>query len=64
MTWKVRVWNCQQIAMATWKYLNQPLFDSNKPMVGKISRFWYCYKISMLEKCLKINTISQRHYTQ
>jgi hypothetical protein len=64
MTWNVKVWKLKQVSGAIWQYLNQPLFDAKQPMVWQLSRFWYAYKIQMLEKCLKTNGTSQRHYTQ
>jgi len=41
----------KQIWFATWNYLNQPIFEQKNQSVWKPSRFWYLYKIQLLEKC-------------
>ncbi|HAC62151.1 MAG TPA: hypothetical protein DCF68_01110 [Cyanothece sp. UBA12306] len=64
MTWKVKLWKVKQIGSAVGQYLNQPLFDTKKPMVWKLSSFWYLYKIQLLEKCFNQDKPSERHYTQ
>ncbi|ACK64539.1 conserved hypothetical protein [Rippkaea orientalis PCC 8801] len=64
MTWKVKLWKFKQIWGAVWEYLNQPLFAPNKPMIWKLSHFWYSYKIQLLEKCLNKDKPSESHYTQ
>ena len=45
-----------------WQYLNQPLGHSQS--VWKPSRFWYLYKIQLLETCWHKHSAHQRHYTQ
>jgi hypothetical protein len=42
----------KQFCHAAWQYLNQPL-ESNygSESIWKPSRFWYMYKIRLLEAC-------------
>jgi hypothetical protein len=61
---KMKLWQFKQIGIAILTYLNQPLFDHNKPMVWEINRFWYLYKIQLLENCFHKDIPSQTHYTQ
>ncbi len=64
MKLSINLWRCKHIGIAIWTYLNQPLFDSQKPMVWEIKHFWYLYKIQLLENCLKKDSTSESHYTQ
>lgn len=57
-------WTIKHIGIAIWQYVNQPLFDRHNPMVWETNRFWYLYKIQLLEKCLTKDSTSQSHYTQ
>jgi hypothetical protein len=41
----------QQLGLAVWQYLNQPILFSNQESIWKPSRFWYIYKIRFLETC-------------
>ncbi len=34
-----------------WQYLNQSIFNSQSQSVWHLRRFWYLYKIQLLEKC-------------
>lgn len=47
---------------ALWQYLNQSLFDSESEFVWKPSRFWFYYKIRLLEKCWKKEIDSKSHH--
>lgn len=47
-----------------WLYLNQPIFDSYAKAVWTPNRFWYFYKIHLLEVCLLKDITSKSHYTQ
>jgi hypothetical protein len=47
-----------------WQYLNQPICDPLVPSVWKPQRFFYLYKIQLLENCLKKDINSESHYTQ
>ncbi len=60
----INLWRFKQIGIAIWTYLNQPLFDPQKPMVWEMKRFWYLYKIQLLENCFLKDGTSQTHYTQ
>ncbi len=61
---KMNLWQIKHIGIATWTYLNQPLFDVEKPMVWEMRRFWYLYKIQLLETCFHKDISSQTYYTQ
>ncbi|CCQ51081.1 FIG00570329: hypothetical protein [Crocosphaera watsonii WH 8502] len=52
------------MGIAIWTYLNQPLFDPKQPMVWEMRRFWYLYKIQLLENCFLKDGTSKTHYTQ
>ncbi|ACB53767.1 hypothetical protein cce_4419 [Crocosphaera subtropica ATCC 51142] len=58
------LWHFKHIGIAIWTYLNQPLFDPNQPMIWETKRFWYLYKIQLLENCFQKDATSQTHYTQ
>ncbi len=59
MFWKVRLmWH------PCWRYLNQPVFEKGKESVWRPSRFWYFYRIQLLESCLQKDIGSESHYTQ
>ena len=60
----MNLWRFKQMGIAIWTYLNQPLCDPNKPMVWEMRRFWYSYKIQLLEKCVLKDGTSQTNYTQ
>ena len=53
-----RVW------LASWQYLNQPIFDSQSQAVWKPSRFWYLYKIQFLERCWLKECTAKSHYAE
>lgn len=55
MFWKVR-----QIGGVFWEYLNQPVFGSEQSAIWKPSRFWYAYKIQLLEYCWQISSSESR----
>ncbi len=61
---KMKLWQFKHIGIALWTYLNQPLFDHHQPMVWEMKRFWYLYKIKLLENCFNKEITSQTHYTQ
>lgn len=44
-----------------WQYLNQPLFSSKTKAVLNPRRFWYIYKIELLERCLAKQCDSRGH---
>lgn len=58
------MYKIKQLFLATWQYLNQPIFEQQAQAVWKPSRFWYLYKIQLLERCLSADIGSQSHYTQ
>ncbi|HIK14540.1 MAG TPA: hypothetical protein IGS53_04505 [Leptolyngbyaceae cyanobacterium M33_DOE_097] len=35
-----------------WLYLNQPLFQPHSNTILNPRRFWYRYRVSLLERCL------------
>lgn len=53
------LWKCRQIGGAVWYYLNQPLYSEPRIAVWKPNRFWYFYKIDLLEKCWRIRSASE-----
>ncbi len=57
------MWKVKQVCHPVWQYLNQPLFDPYYASVWRPQRFWYLYKIQLLETCLKKNLASKSHYT-
>ncbi|EAZ92538.1 hypothetical protein [Crocosphaera chwakensis] len=61
---QINLWRFKHIGIAIWTYLNQPLFDAQKPMIWETKRFWYLYKIQLLENCFQKDGTSQTHYTQ
>jgi hypothetical protein len=61
---KMKPWKFKHIGIAIWTYLNQPLFDRHQPMVWEMKRFWYLYKIELLENCFHKDITSETHYTQ
>lgn len=61
---KINLWRFKHIGIAIWTYLNQPLFDVQNPMIWGTKRFWYLYKIQLLENCFQKDGNSQTHYTQ
>ncbi|HEY9851618.1 MAG TPA: hypothetical protein V6D28_19260 [Leptolyngbyaceae cyanobacterium] len=44
--------NKHQIKFPIWQYLNQPLFSSTTKLVLNPSRFWFLYRVQLLERCL------------
>jgi hypothetical protein len=58
------LWKFKQIAHPLWKYLNQPLFNTQHPATWQVSLFWYAYKVEHLENCLRKQIFSESHYTQ
>ncbi|MEA5534314.1 hypothetical protein [Crocosphaera sp. XPORK-15E] len=60
----MNLWKFRHIGGAIWLYLNQPLFNANSPTIWEVNRFWYLYKIQLLENCLHKDSTSQSHYTQ
>jgi hypothetical protein len=55
--------NIKQIFHLLWQYLKQPIFNSENQSVWNIHRFWYLYKIKLLQKCWEkeCDTESQQH---
>lgn len=55
--------NIKQICHPLWQYLKQPIFDTQAQSVWNIHRFWYLYKIQLLQKCWEkeCDTESQQH---
>ena len=45
-----------------WQFLNQPLFSSTTKAVLNPRRFWYVYKIELLERCWDREYDSKGHY--
>jgi hypothetical protein len=41
------------IKFPVWDFLNQELFKQENPLILNPHRFWYVYRINLLEKCLK-----------
>ena len=60
----MNLWRFKQMGIAIWTYLNQPLFDPKQPRVWEMRRFWYLYKIQLLENCFLKDGTSKTHYTQ
>ena len=53
----------RQIADLAFHYLNQPLGNTDQSAVWNPRRFWYLYKINLLEKCwLKEAASEQKAY--
>ena len=38
--------------MPLWRYLNQPLFETQYTPILNPRRFWYVYQVEYLERCL------------
>ncbi|MFW6358944.1 MAG: hypothetical protein ACOC0N_07010 [Chroococcales cyanobacterium] len=54
-----------RILLPIWQYLNQPLFTSNHKVAFKPHRFWYLYRIQLLERCLSKDSESKsQHHPQ
>lgn len=52
-----------KIKFPVWRYLNQPLFSSKSKLVLNPQKFWYLYRIELLERCLAKKCESEgRHY--
>jgi len=46
------MYNIRKISHAVWEYLNQSITPSiEEESVWKPSRFWYLYKVRLLEAC-------------
>lgn len=58
------LWKAKQICHPVWQYLNQPVFERYQSQIWHPYRFWYSYKIKLLEKCLRKDINSESHYTQ
>ena len=58
------VWKVKHIADSLWKYLNQPLFNSQTPAIWHYRNFWYLYRVGHLEICFKRDILPQSRYTQ
>lgn len=41
-----------QLKFPVWQFLNQPIFSSKTKLILNPSRFAYCYRIQLLERCL------------
>ncbi|MEB3309061.1 MAG: hypothetical protein VKJ02_02405 [Snowella sp.] len=50
MFWKIR-----QMGGVIWQYVNQPVFSPRQDAIWKPSRFWYVYKIQLLENCWQMS---------
>ena len=46
---------------SVWDYLNQPVFDGESDSQWRPSRFWYLYKLKMLEKCWQKQSATTTH---
>ncbi len=44
-----------------WQFLNQPVFRSSYTPVLSPRRFWYLYRIELLERCLEQDCESSGH---
>ncbi|MGQ9873521.1 hypothetical protein [Leptodesmis sp.] len=42
-----------------WKYLKQPVFEPNSKTILDPRRYWRCYQVEMLERCLAIEFTSK-----
>lgn len=42
-----------------WKYLNQPLFNDFYPLILNPRRYWYHYRVELLERCFTRSCESQ-----
>jgi len=42
-----------------WQYLNQPLFHLAYPLILNPRRYWYHYRVELLERCLMQSCESQ-----
>lgn len=41
----------RQICHPLWQYLTQPVFNAQTESVWNLHRFWYLYKIQLLQNC-------------
>ena len=41
----------KQICHPVWEYFNQSVCDAQSNSIWRPQRFWYFYKIKLLEKC-------------
>lgn len=58
------MWQMKHFLGATWQYMNQPLGDSQFESVWEIKRFWYLYRVQLLETCWMKDIVSESPYTQ
>lgn len=50
-----------QLKFPLWQFLNQPIFSSKTKLILNPSRFAYCYRIQLLERCLTKQCDSREH---
>lgn len=50
-----------QLKFPLWQFLNQPIFSSETKLILNPSRFAYCYRIRLLERCLAKHCDSREH---
>jgi hypothetical protein len=56
------IYTIKKISRATWQYLNQSLTpDIEQESVWKPTRFWYLYKIRLLETCWLQDAVLPSH---
>ena len=53
----------RQIWHPLWQYLNQSIFDSQSQSVWHLRRFWYLYKIRLLERCWQKDSAAESHHS-
>ncbi|WP_040466841.1 hypothetical protein [Geminocystis herdmanii] len=59
------MYNAKKISHAVWQYLNQPVTPNiEQESVWKPSRFWYLYKIRLLEACWRQESFIPFHESQ
>ena len=56
------VYKLRRVTHAIWVYLNQPItFSQNSQSVWKFDRFFYLYKIRLLENCWRQDSFQSNH---
>ncbi|BAQ62595.1 hypothetical protein GM3708_3001 [Geminocystis sp. NIES-3708] len=59
------IYNVRKVSRAVWEYLNQSLIPSIEyESVWKPTRFWYLYKIRLLETCWLQDSFLPSHENQ
>ncbi len=43
-----------------WKYLSQPIFKADSPLILHPRQFWFVYRVKFLEVCLEQDASNKR----